>query len=227
MANFEFDKIITRVKKILSNPKGIWGEIKAEQTSIKEIYLSYLVFIVAIPAVCHFIGMTIFGLEIPYLGLVKTGSFFGFVNAVFSYILSLVTLLLGAIIIEFLAPKFSGSITRVDALKLLAYSFTASYVAGFLSIVPMMGMIGAFLALFYSLYSYFQGIPVMTGITEKKRPVFSLVSLFSIFLATVLMSFIFNKINPAQTPNNPPTINVNGEKLNLEEMQERIEELQK
>ena len=56
----------TRVKGILTNPRAEWSAIAAEPDDVAAIYRNYIVFLAAIPAICMFLGLTIFG--VPLFG---------------------------------------------------------------------------------------------------------------------------------------------------------------
>ena len=48
--------LVERVKRILTKPPQEWPVIAAEQTTVQHLYTSYVMILVAIPAVCSFIG---------------------------------------------------------------------------------------------------------------------------------------------------------------------------
>jgi hypothetical protein len=63
----------------------------------------------AIPAVCRFIGMSLVGMTVPYVGTVRIGVFRGFSGAVLSFVFALVGVYIAALVIDKLAPTFQSS----------------------------------------------------------------------------------------------------------------------
>src|SRR3546814_4593139 len=69
--------------------------------------------------------------------------------------LTIVGVFLFALIIDWLAPRFGGTSSRVQAVKVAAYSATAGWVAGIFALVPSLAML-SILGL-YSLYLLYLG----------------------------------------------------------------------
>jgi len=63
-----------------------------------------------------------------------------------------------SLIIDALAPTFGGQKNQIQALKLAVYSFTPAWLAGVLRIVPLLGVLIFFAAL-YSIYVLYLGVP--------------------------------------------------------------------
>ena len=72
-----------------------------------------------------------------------------------------------ALIADALAPTFGGQKDLMSALKLVAYGSTAGMVGGIFSIIPGLSVLGL-LALLYSIYLLFLGIPVMMKSPQEK-----------------------------------------------------------
>ena len=60
-----------------------------------------------------------------------------------SYALSLVGIFILALIVDALAPTFGGQKSQVQALKTVAYAYTASWIASIIGIVPGLGLLSA------------------------------------------------------------------------------------
>jgi hypothetical protein len=158
--------VIERAKAILLKPAETWPVIDAEPATVASIYKEWLVILVAIPAVCKFIGLSVvgvglfgYGYRMPVIG--------GLVSMVVGYVLALAGVFLVALIVDALAPSFGGAKNQVAALKVVAYGFTASYVAGVLSILPMLGIL-AIVAAAYSVYTLYLGLPVLMKCPKDK-----------------------------------------------------------
>jgi hypothetical protein len=126
----------TRVINILTKPAQEWPVIASESTGVAALYKEYIIPLAAIPAICGFLGMTLIGVTVPLMGQIRTPMFSGLAGLVVGYVLSLVGIFLAAFIVDKLAPSFQSSGGIVQALKMVAFASTASWVAGVLQLVP-------------------------------------------------------------------------------------------
>lgn len=158
--------IVERAKKVITSPKEAWAEIKAEQTTVQNIYLSYAVILAAIPAIAQFIGYALVGTSA--LGVHfrwSIGTALGY--AIFWYVLGLAGLALTAFIADALAPSFGSQKNFVNAFKAVVYSMTPVWVAGILYIIPFLGIL-VLLAGLYGLYLLFLGLPELMDTPKEK-----------------------------------------------------------
>ena len=174
-----------RVIKILTTPKTEWPVIEAESTDVAKLYTGYIAILAAIPAVASFLGSTMIGL--PLIG--RTPMTYAFVTMVLTYAASLATVYISALIIDKLAPSFDSTPNFIQALKLVAYSMTAGWVAGVLNIIPMLGILTVLAAL-YGIYLFYLGLPVMMKTPEAKVIIYMVVSAVVIFVVTVILMVI-------------------------------------
>ncbi|MFT3800230.1 MAG: Yip1 family protein [Burkholderiaceae bacterium] len=179
--------LIDRVKAILLTPKTEWPVIEQEPGDIAGIYKDYLVFLVAIPALAGFIGMSIVGLGgiVP----VRVPFFSGLVNGILHYLLTLVLIYVLALIVDALAPTFGGTKNALAAFKLVAYGMTASLVAGALTIIPVLAPL-AVIGSLYSLYLFYVGLPVLMKCPPEKALPYTAVLVVCAIIASVLLAAI-------------------------------------
>jgi len=173
--------LVRRVQDILLRPKETWPLIKSEEATIGSLYRSYALMLAAIPAVAQATGLTLIGSS--FIGVryrASLDSTFG--DAILSYCVSLVALYIVALIINSLAPKFASQKNLTSAFKLVAYSWTPSWVAGVLLLIPALAPL-AKLASLYGLYLLYLGLPVLMGTPREKVTVY--------FLCAVVLSIIF------------------------------------
>jgi hypothetical protein len=157
--------IVSRAKNIIMRPKAEWVVIDAEPATIGGIYRNYVVILAAIPPLAQAIGMYLFGFRI--LGFVYRPPLERVIGqAVLSYLLSLVSIYLLALIIEALAPTFGGTKNRVQAFKVAAYGATASWLAGIFGIIPNLAILS--IVGLYSLYLYYVGLPLLMKVPQDK-----------------------------------------------------------
>jgi hypothetical protein len=106
-------------------------------------------------------------------------------QAVVTFVLTLVMVYVLALIIDKLAPTFAGTSNQIQALKVAAYSYTASWVVGIFMLVPAL----SFLAILgvYSLYLLYLGLPVlMKSPAEKALSYTAVVIIAAIVLFMVI-----------------------------------------
>jgi len=156
--------IVMRVIHILAQPRSEWPVIKQERTDLQTLYLQYVAILAIIPAVAGFIANAFVGTLTA--GRISVGSALG--AAVMGYVLSLVMVFVMALIADSLAPAFGGRKNIDRALKLVAYSMTASWVAGAFAFIPVLGWLISLLGGVYALYLFYLGAPVLMKTPESK-----------------------------------------------------------
>jgi hypothetical protein len=155
----DLNKLIARVKGILLTPKTEWPVIAGEQTTVADLYKGYILWLAAIPPVFTFLKMTMIGSTVPFAGTYRLGMGVGLSQLILSYALSLAMFYVVALIIDALAPNFGGTRDRVQALKTIAYAYTASCVAGVAMILPLLALLIILAAAIYGIYLLYLGLP--------------------------------------------------------------------
>ena len=158
--------LLQRAKSILVHPRAEWQVIDGETATIASLYRGYVIPLSAIPPVATFIGMTVFGVRLPFAGSFRVPLSSAMSTAVLSYVLGLVGVFVFALLINGLAPTFAGRKDQVQALKVAAYGATASWVAGIAGLIPNLSLL-AILGL-YSLYLVFTGLSVLMKVPEDR-----------------------------------------------------------
>ena len=185
--------LIERAKAILLKPAETWPVIDAEPASVASIYKDWLFVMAAIPAVCSFIGLSLvgigFGFRIPIV--------YGLESMVVRYVLSLVVAFVMALIVDALAPTFGGQKNQVAALKVVAYGSTASYLAGFLSLLPALSVLGL-IAACYSIYLVWLGLPVLMKCPKDKAAGYTAVVIIIGIVAAIVIGSLSAIFTPAR-----------------------------
>lgn len=185
--------LIARVKGILLTPKTEWGVIDTESTTVRSLYTGYIMPLAAIPAVAGFIGMTLLGYNV--LGTtIRYPMGAGIQQAVVMYVLSLVGTYVLALIINALAPNFGGQKNQIQALKVAAYSSTASWIVGIFAILPVLAVL-SILGL-YSLYLLFLGLPRLMKSPEEKAMPYTVVVIISAIVLFVVVGALSRTVVP-------------------------------
>ncbi len=183
--------IVERIKGILLKPKDEWQTISGETTPIQELYKSYIVILAAIGPVASIIGMSIIGMSLPYAGSFRIPITTMIASSAVQYVLTLVGVYVLALIIDALAPTFSGEKNINQAFKLAAYSYTPGWLAGIFALIPALAVLGI-LGL-YGLYLLFLGLPVLMKSPQEK----SLGYTVTIIIAAIVIFAVIGVISRA------------------------------
>jgi hypothetical protein len=159
--------MIERIKGICFKPKTEWDAIAEEQTSTADLFTGYAVPLAAIPPIAGFIGGSLIGRSMPFVGSYRVPMVSGLVMAVFTFVMALVGVFIVSLIINALAPSFGAEKNSRQALKIAVYSYTPAWVAGVLQILPMLGLLGV-LAGLYGLYLLYLGLPRLMKCPQEK-----------------------------------------------------------
>ena len=145
--------LIDRAKNILITPKTEWPVIAAEPATTSGLFTGYVMILAALPVVAGFIKGSLIGTSIPFTGAtVRVGIGIGLVGAVVQYGLSLLAVYVLSLVIDALAPSFGAQKDRIQALKTVAYTYTASWIAGLAMLLPWVGVLIALAGGIYSVY---------------------------------------------------------------------------
>jgi hypothetical protein len=184
--------IVQRVKEIILKPTDTWAEIKEEQVTIKELFTSYAMILAAIPPIASFIGLSLLGFSmLSFSYRIPLG--WGISHAVVSYVLSLVGIYVVALIIDALAPSFGSQKNQVNAMKVAVFSWTPSWIAGILMIIPALSPIAMLLSL-YSLYLFYLGLPILMKTPQDKAMGFVVVTILVSIVVFILIGVISNAL---------------------------------
>ena len=135
----DFNRLIARIRAILTQPKSEWPAIAGEPATVGDLYKNYIIVLAAVSVLASFIKVSLIGTTIPFAGTVRTPIGAGLIGMIVSYVLTLIGVFVMALIIDALAPTFGGQKDRTQALKAIAYSSTAAWVASIAGIVPGIG----------------------------------------------------------------------------------------
>ncbi len=183
--------LVTRVINILVQPRTEWPAIADERTNPAALYLGYVAILAALPAVAGFVSTALVGTLAS--GRLSPGVALS--AALTSYALSLGMVFVMGLIADALAPRFGGLRTLDQALKLVAYSLTPSWVAGLFTFLPVVAWLITLLAGLYSLYLFHLGAPLLMKVPEREATGYT-VALFAIaiviaFLIGTLIAAMF------------------------------------
>jgi hypothetical protein len=183
--------LVERVKNILLTPQAEWERIDAEPADVNKIYMGYVLPLAALSAICAFIGMSVFGLNL--MGTTyRVGLVPGAVGALIQVAAGVGGVFLMAFIANALAPTFGSQQNMGQAHKLAAYGSTAGFLAGVFSIFPPLAMLG--IVGLYSLYLIYVGLPKMMKTPEDKRIAYFLSVIVVAIIAGVILSVVLGSV---------------------------------
>lgn len=185
--------LIQRATNITLNPTSEWQVIEPESTSISDLFKTYIMPLSAIPLLASFVGMTLIGMSLPFVGHIRTPITTGLTTLVLGFVLSLLSTFVVSLIINALAPSFGGEKNSTQALKVTAYAFTPMWIAGVLNAIPMLGML-TILAGIYSIYVLYLGLPVLMKASQDKAVGYTVVSVICSFVLMIIIGSITSAV---------------------------------
>lgn len=187
--------VVERAKAIVLRPKEEWEVIEGETHTVQDLYTGYVMILAAIPAVAGFIGMSV-------VGMGGWGAFYrvplahGLGVLVLSYLLSLASVYVLALIIDAMAPTFNGVKDFPQALKIAAFAPTAAWVAGAFTMIPALGILSLLGAL-YSLYVLYLGLPRLMNASDDKALPYTVLVIAVAIVVNVLAAILVGMVIPS------------------------------
>jgi hypothetical protein len=181
----DFQRLKKRVIGILTDPIHEWRMIASEPDDIESLYKGYIMPLAAIPAISMFLGLGIVGA--PFLG--RFGIVTALTSALWTYGTSLALPILGAVVVEKLAPNFKSSGTLVQALKLVAYASTPMWVGGVLYLLLYVSPL-ILVAALYSVYLLYAGLPAVMKTHPEQTVPYTVVTVIALLVIGIVLSAI-------------------------------------
>jgi hypothetical protein len=190
----DFNKLIARVKSILLTPKTEWPVIAGETATAGGLYTGYIMLLAAVPVICSFLKSSLIGYSVPFLGTMHIGMGMALSAAVTGYVLSLVGVYVVALIVNALAPNFGGQKDSVQALKVVTYSYTASWIAGIGMLIPGLGFLVLLAGLGYGIYLLYLGLPVTMKCPPEKATGYTAVTIIAAIVLYIVIGAVVGSI---------------------------------
>jgi hypothetical protein len=190
----DLNKLMARAKAILLTPKTEWPVIAAEPDTVGGLFTHYIAILALVPAICGFLRMSVIGISMPFLGSYRIGMGAGLSSAVLTYVLGLVGVFVMSLIVNALAPTFGGQKDRVQALKVVAYSYTAGWVASLISLVPGLMLLASLAGLVYGLYLLYLGLPHTMKCPPERAVGYTVVSVIAAIVVAIVANYIVGRV---------------------------------
>jgi hypothetical protein len=179
--------LLERIKNILLSPRSEWPVIAAEPSSIGKLYIGYAIPLAAFAATMSIVHMSVVGVSLPFGGVIRTPVAIAAPYMVMSFVFGLIGLLIEALIVNALAPSFSGQRNLLQAFKTAAYAFTPVWLSTAFGLLPSFSTLLQLLAAIYGLCLLYKGLaPVMRSPPEKSFGYTASVVIVAIVVGAIL-----------------------------------------
>ncbi len=177
--------LIERTKNILLTPKTEWPVIAGETDTLSSLLTTYVIPLAAIPAIAALIN----GLVINSLGMK-----FAITTAVIAYAGAIASFVIASYVVDLLADRFKSEKDLNKSAQLVAYASSASWVAGVLSIVPVIGGLASIAGGLYAAYLMYLGIGPMKKTPEDQKIVYLVITLVVLIVASIAVAAILGML---------------------------------
>ena len=184
------ENIISRARNLLTSPQNEWQSIASEATTVRDIYLNYLLLVAAVPAIAGFIKLSVIGISVPFLGTMRVGIGAGIGQMLFTYVLSLILIYVVALIIDFLAPYFDAQKNPLHAFKTAAFSYVIVMLAGVGQLIPWIGWLLVLAGSLYGIYLLYLALPTTMQCPKDKAVAYTAVSIVAAIVLGFLVALI-------------------------------------
>lgn len=181
---------------ILTHPDKEWASIREDQESTTKLYLSHVPLLALIPAVSAFYGTTEIGWRIGDGELVRLSQDSAIQLCVLFYAAMLCGIFLIGKFIDFFSITYGVEATEHRGVALAAYTATPLFLVGLIAIYPVLwvNMLAGVVAVCWSVYLLYQGLPILMKIPEERGFMFAssvltvgLVMLVGLFAISVVV----------------------------------------
>jgi len=186
--------IVERAKKIILKSTDEWNVIASEPATIGGLFTGYAMPLALIPLVATILFTGILGISAADMMGFGDGMPLDLMAiagmAILSLIVSLVSLLVMGTMVKLVSPSFNGTSDKVQAMKLMAYASTPSWVVALLSWIPFLGAVLGFAAMVYVVYLIYCGLNPVMGVPKEKIAGFTVVIVLIYVVVALIMSGI-------------------------------------
>ena len=188
--------VLKHIWGLFVSPKREWESIRDDGCTLGKCYAAHVMILAAIPAISGFIGTTQFGWQIGAGDPVKLTAESAGMIAVLYYLAMLIGVYAIGWMIHWMGSTYGADVPLSQCVVLAAYTATPLFLIGLMELYPVLwvNMVVGIVALAYTVYLLYTGVPVMMGISEDRGFLFSsavlavgLVALVSLLVVTALL----------------------------------------
>ncbi|MEX5411853.1 DUF1282 domain-containing protein [Atlantibacter hermannii] len=160
---------------LFSHPYREMQVIKGENETVSHHYTHHVLIMAAIPVICAFIGTTQIGWDFDDGNVVKLSLFTGFALAILFYGLMLAGVAVMGRVIWWMARNYPQRPSLTNCMVFAGYVATPLFLSGIVALYPLVwlcALVGT-LALFYTGYLLYVGVPAFLNINREEGLSFS------------------------------------------------------
>lgn len=167
--------IVSRVKGLLQTPLDEWEIINNEHKTFTSLYKPYLLLLALVPPMSSLIGTTLFGWQIADESTARLTFFSALQLGIMFYLAMLAGVFLLGKSIDLLTLLYSNLIDEKQVtgsgFVLAGYAATPLFLAGVVTLYPVVWIctLAGTVAITYSIYLLYQGLPIVTKVPADKR----------------------------------------------------------
>lgn len=166
---------------ILNHIWGLYAHPKEEWHSIEKLHESFsysvmhILIIALIPSICFYYAAAYIGWTIGVGDPIKVSIESAQIMAISMYFALVFGVFALAYLIKWMAKTFDASPGYIQSLELAAYTATPLLMVGVTALFPVLWfvVIAGIIALAYSVYLLYSGVPIMMNIPEEKGFIYS------------------------------------------------------
>ena len=179
--------VLKHIWGLFVNPKREWVSIRNDECTVGKCYALHVMVLAAIPAISGFIGTTQFGWQIGAGDPVKLTVESAGMIAIMYYFAMLVGVYAIGWMIHWMGQTYDADVPLSQCVVLAAYTATPLFLIGLMELYPVLwlNMVVGIVALAYTVFLLFTGVPIMMDISEDRGFLFS-----SAVLAVGLVAFV-------------------------------------
>ena len=177
------------------HPRQEWEELREENCKLLECYIKHILILAAIPSVCAFIGATKIGWSIGdhTFKLTEASTL---PMAIGFFLFSLIAIYIMGRAIHWMAGTFDAEVSLEKAVLVATQVVTPLFLSGFIALVPIpwLIMVVGIIAMGYTVYQMYIGIPIVLQIEPEKGFILAsgvltvgLVTMVGLIAATVIL----------------------------------------
>ena len=187
--------IVERAKNIILKPTDEWNVIAAEPATVGRLFTGYAMPLALILVASEILFSGLLGISAADMmglggGIMSMGMTAIAGMAVVGFVLSLVTLFVMGTIVKLVSPSFNGTSDKVQAMKLMTYASTPSWVVALVSWIPFLGALLSFAAIAYAVYLIYIGLHPVLGVPKEKIAGFTVVIVLIYLVLALVISGI-------------------------------------
>ena len=167
--------MIHHVVGLFTHPDQEWQEIRGEEETISHMYLTHVLILAAIPALCAYFGTTQVGWSIGGGAPVTLTEGSALAMTILSYLAMLVGVGVMGAFIHWMARTYDANPTMTQCVVFAAYTATPLFIGGLAALYPnlWLAMIVGTAAICYTVYLLYVGIPTFMNIPKEEGFLFS------------------------------------------------------